>query len=179
MTDHQSMNDEQPVQKRIPVQVIHKRDLESIIAYLKNAEPVDRTLPDSEISYPLRLYYFINRELALFPASLVQRPAELPEPVIDNRRERAKYIASACVGCHGYNLKGGRIPGVPAYWPDAPDLTSTGVAGTWTKEQFKNAMQKGISPDGRHLDEQFMPWPAFGQLTDEEFDLLWEYLKSI
>jgi mono/diheme cytochrome c family protein len=160
-------------------QVIHKRDLESLIAYIKSAESIDRKLPETELSFPLRIYYFINRELALFPANKVKRPAELPQVVPDNRRARAKYVASSCVGCHGYKLKGGQVPGVPPYWPEAPDLTSSGIAGEWTKQEFIDAMEKGITPDGRHIDEQFMPWPAFGKLTEEEFDLLWEYLKSL
>jgi len=160
-------------------QVIHKRDLEALIAYITNVEPIDRKLPETELSFPLRIYYFINRELALFPANKITRPSELPQLETDSRRARAKYVASSCVGCHGYKLKGGRIPGVPPYWPEAPDLTSSGIAGEWTKEEFIEAKEKGITPEGRHIDEQFMPWPAFGKLTEEEFDLLWEYLKSI
>jgi mono/diheme cytochrome c family protein len=160
-------------------QVIHKRDLESLIAYIKSVEPVDRKLPETELSFPLRIYYFINRELALFPANKISRSSEIPESEMDNRKARAKYVASSCVGCHGYKLKGGKIPGVPPYWPEAPDLTSSGIAGEWTKQEFIEAMEKGITPDGRHINEQYMPWPAFGQLTEEEFDLLWDYLQSL
>ena len=160
-------------------QVIHQRDLASLISYLRNTEPVHRTMPQSRINFPMRLYYFVNRKLALFPANLVKRPVEMPKSTPADRLTMGRYIASSCVGCHGHHLEGGPIPGAPPSWPEAPALDLDGVAGTWSKQQFKEAMTQGIAPDGRHLNEVFMPWPAFGQLTEAEYDLLWEYMQQL
>lgn len=160
-------------------QVIHQRDLASLVAYLRHVEPVHRAMPRSKINFPMRLYYFVNRKMALFPANLVQRPIEMPESSPSDRLATGKYIASSCVGCHGHHLEGGPIPGVPPSWPEAPALGRKGVAGAWTKQQFTEAMTLGITPDGRHLNEAYMPWPAFGQLTESEYDLLWEYMQQL
>lgn len=160
-------------------QVIHKRDIESLIAYMQQVEPVDRKLPSTRLNYPVRLYYFVNRKLGLFPANMIRRPVEFLEENLQTRLEKGRYIATSCVGCHGHMLEGGRVPGAPPTWPIAGDLTSTGVAGKWTKEQFIQSMTEGITPDGRHMDARYMPWQAFGQLTQEEFDLLWKYMGSL
>lgn len=160
-------------------QVIHKRDIESLIAYLKSVKPVDRKLPKTNLNFPIRFYYFINRKVALFPANMIRRPVQFPDVDPDNRIAKGKYLATVCVGCHGHYLKGGAIPGAPPYWPKAPDLTSTGDLSHWTKEQFVKTMKEGITPDDLHLDKEYMPWPAVGQLTDEEFELLWDYLQTL
>lgn len=159
--------------------VIHKRDIESLIAYLRNVKPVDRSLPATRLHFPIRFYYFINRELALFPANMIRRPVEFPDIDPDNRIEKGRYLATACVGCHGHHLKGGPIPGTPPYWPEAPDLTSTGNLKNWTKEQFTRTMKEGITPEGRHINEEYMPWTSVGQLTEEEFGFLWDYLQTL
>lgn len=159
--------------------VIHKTDIESLIAYLRNLPPVDRDLPETKLNLPIRFYYFINRELALFPANMIRRPVKFPDIDPQDRYEKGKYLASSCVGCHGHKLKGGPIAGAPPHWPEAPDLTSSGNLAGWTKQEFIHAMQNGMTPEGRHLDEQYMPWPAFGQLTEEEFNLIWEYLQTL
>ncbi|NBC02514.1 MAG: c-type cytochrome [Bacteroidetes bacterium] len=159
--------------------VIHKRDIESLVAYLRYLPPVNRDLPATRLNFPIRFYYFLNRELGLFPANLIQRPVEFPQIDSTDVYEKGRYLASSCVGCHGHHLEGGPVPGAPPYWPEAPDLTASGPMGDWTKDQFKSAMKNGVTPDGRHLDEQYMPWPAFGQLTDEEFDLIWNYLHTL
>lgn len=160
-------------------QVIHKTDIEALVAYMKSVSPIERGMPITRLTIPLRFYHFVNRNLALFPATMVQRPVDFEEEISMSRLEKGKYIASSCVGCHGYKLEGGRVPGAPPYWPIATDLTTTGIAGSWSKEEFIESMQKGITPDGRHLDSRYMPWEAFGQLNKEEFELLWEYMKSL
>ena len=161
-------------------QVIHKTDIESLISYIRSVEPVNRRLPSTSLNLPIRFYYFINRNLMLFPASMIKRPVEFPEdeePL--TRIEKGAYIATSCVGCHGLNLEGGAIPGAPPQWPEAPDLSMTGVAGNWTKKEYIRSLKVGVTADGRHLDSRYMPWEAFGQLTDEEFDLLWEYMQTL
>lgn len=160
-------------------QVIHKRDIEALIAYLRSVEPVDRSLPATKLNYPVRLYYFVNRNLGLFPANMIRRPLEFADETPQSRYEMGQYIATSCVGCHGYKLEGGRVPGAPPNWPEAGDLTSSGVAGSWQKEEFIRSMRQGLTPDGRHLDSRYMPWQAFGMLSDEEFDLLWDYMQSL
>lgn len=162
-------------------QVIHKIDIESLIAYIQSVEPVNRSLPSTSLNIPIRFYYFINRNLTLFPASMIKRPVEFPEDEEEpmTRLEKGAYIASSCVGCHGHHLEGGPIPGAPPVWPEAPDLSMTGVAGNWTQEEFIQSLKEGTTPDGRHLDAIYMPWEAFGQLTEEEFDLLWDYMQTL
>lgn len=50
--------------------------------------------------------------------------------------------------------------------------------GTWTLENFANALREGVRPGGEHLYPVF-PYTAFRQLTDTDIAALFEYLQSI
>jgi len=40
-------------------------------------------------------------------------------------------------------------------------------------------MREGRTPDGRVLDREFMPWPAFAGLRDVEVEAIWLYLETL
>lgn len=78
-------------------------------------------------------------------------------------------------------------PGVTAFvgpWGTsfAGNLTpdATGI-GTWTLVQFKKALREGKYKglDGSRPLMPPMPWEAYAKLTDEDFEAIFEYLKSI
>jgi mono/diheme cytochrome c family protein len=90
-----------------------------------------------------------------------------------------EYVGATCTGCHGAGFSGGRIPGSPPDWPAATNLTRGGPLADWDEYEFITTMRTGITPDGRELQNQYMPWQVFGQMTDEELQGLFAYLKSL
>lgn len=158
---------------------LNEADVAAIVAYLQSAEPVSKVHPEMHISLPVRFAYMLAHRIELFPARNLRHPLEISKEIPVTDQEKGKYLASACVGCHGYALQGGKIPGVPPTWPAAPSLRQDGAMSKWSYEEFVVAMREGQTPDGRHLDEAYMPWTAFGKLSDEEMALIWAYLKGL
>ena len=62
---------------------------------------------------------------------------------------------------------------------DAPDITSGGDAGTWSRAQFINTIRSGTTPRGNLLNPRFMPWNRFTLMTDDELDAIWLHLQSL
>ena len=146
-----------------------------LLAYVKTAPPVDRT-PARRVVYP------IARALHTFGAPLV--PAELidhtrqvnPQPPAGNTPEYGEYVSAACKFCHGQDLGGQKVGG-EAGAPPSPPIGPTGAPARWTDEQFIRTMRTGVTPEGRTLRKQYMPWDAVGQLGDDELRALHAYLK--
>lgn len=159
---------------------IDKKDLADLVAYLRSLPPADSYLPETKIGLPFRAMYVLGGEIHLFPAMLINHEASVPEPVEDRTPiELGKYVSATCIGCHGGNFAGGTIPGVPPHWPQASNLTPKGPLSSYTEEDFIIAMRRGITPDGRELVNEFMPWGVFGQMTDDELEGLFVYLQSL
>lgn len=100
--------------------------------------------------------------------------------------ERGRYLALAgnCAGCH--TTRGGQpyAGGVPLETPFgtiyATNLTPdpTHGIGGWSSAHFWRAMHNGRSKDGRLLYPAF-PYPNFTQVTREDSDALYAYLRSV
>ena len=100
--------------------------------------------------------------------------------------ERGAYLARAgnCVGCHtasgGADYAGGRGIETPFGIVYAPNITSdvrTGI-GTWSADDFWRALHNGRSKNGRLLYPAF-PYPSYTQVTREDSDALYAYLRSV
>lgn len=156
-------------------------DLGALIAYLKSVEPVDREFEPSSVG-PVGRALFLSGQLPLLPVELIDHDAPRVDP--PNRGvtpEYGEYLAVTCTGCHGTGYSGGRIPGTPPSWPEAANITpdeATGI-GSWSEEDFEQALRRGVRPDGREMDPQFMPWSTFQHLTDDEVGALWAYLQTL
>ena len=120
----------------------------------------------------------------------IPRPDE-NDPVIYGR-----YLVSiiGCYHCHSRkttgldflnaeNTKGYLQGGIKLKDPKgkriyAPNLTSdkeTGI-GNYTKEGFRDAIRKGITPSGVELSP---PMDKFDRLTDKQADAIYAYLQSV
>jgi hypothetical protein len=75
------------------------------------------------------------------------------------------------------NLVGNQPPAPDS--PPAPNLTPDGRLGNWTEEAFITTIRTGVTPDGRQLNSEFMPWPSIGKLDDDELRAVWLYLESL
>ncbi len=99
--------------------------------------------------------------------------------------QRGAYLAvlGDCAGCHTIEGKPAYSGGVPLGTPFGtiysanitPDK-DTGI-GSWTDEQFYNALHSGVGADGSHLYPAF-PYPYFQRISREDSDALHAYLAT-
>jgi cytochrome c553 len=147
-------------------------DAAAIIAYLEQAPAVDNELPDSEIR-PLGR---VLSAVAMDPAVEVNAgPARSTSPPPGPTREYGEYLSSiTCAYCHGADLRGAQPPAPGS--PPAPDLAA---AGQWRLEDFQHALRTGMTPGGRQLNGEFMPYAVTARMTDEERQALHAHLASL
>jgi cytochrome c553 len=90
--------------------------------------------------------------------------------------EYGTYLAgiAGCTSCHRPDLKGGPS-GAPGA-PPAADISAAGLSD-WTRADFFRAIREGRRPDGTELSE-FMPWRFMADMTDDELDAIWLFLRS-
>ena len=160
---------------------ISDADLGAVIAYLKSLPAVDNELPDSSLRFVGRI--IASMDSGFLPANLIDHEAPRPvEPEPGLTREYGQYLAFTCALCHGENLSGGSVPGSESNArnaPTVPNITPGGAPGSWSQEQFVRAIRTGVTPSGKVLDGQFMPWPYFARMTDDELQAIWLYLESL
>lgn len=154
-----------------------EKDLAALIAYCTQVQKVDRQLPEQQVR-PLgkMLNYF--GKMHLLPVEIIDHsyvpPADMDKSVSP---EFGEYLAVSCTGCHYSNFKGGaaQIPGSPP----VADLTSTGNIARWTETEFIQTMRTGQTPEGKQMQNEFMPWQMTSQYTDDELKSLYLYLKNL
>jgi mono/diheme cytochrome c family protein len=152
-------------------------DVAAIYAWLETAPPSAKPSGVSRIK-PLGHVLFATGRLPLFPAARMDHaPRPRPAPPVAPTVEYGRYLAQGCTGCHGSDFGGQHVPGTPAEFPDARNLTPAAL-GTWTQADFRRALREGKRPDGAAIDP-FMPWKAFAGMTDVEVDALWAYLQTV
>lgn len=84
----------------------------------------------------------------------------------------------------GWALMSGNVTAFVGPWGTsfAANLTPdpTGI-GNWSLENFKRAIREGKykGMEGTRMIMPPMPWPAFKNLTDEDLEAVYEYLRTI
>lgn len=149
-------------------------DLASLVAYMRSVPAVERaSIP---LSFgPVGRMLLATRKIPGFAADELDHDEPLGEkPPEEANAAFGSYLANACVGCHGAELKGGPIPGGAPHWPPASDI-SPAVIGAWSEETFLKVMRTGVNPSGKTLGEPF-PKALFEQMTDTELKALYLYL---
>lgn len=100
--------------------------------------------------------------------------------------QRGLYLATAgnCMSCH--TVAGGEpFAGGVAMNTDFGIIYSSNITpdpdagiGSWTGEDFLNAMHNGKSADGSNLYPAF-PYPYFTKLSEQDISDIFEYLKTV
>jgi len=157
-------------------------DLGAVISYIKSAPPVDNELPPSSVSWTGRAVMTLIPDITFIPAELI--PHDAPRPTAPEPGVTAKYgeyLTHSCKVCHGLTMSGGPIPGFPASWPPAPNLTfGLGSAlPSWTEAGFIDTLRTGVTPDGREVRGEYMPWGSYKFMDDQELQAVWVYLQSL
>lgn len=154
-------------------------DLADIIAYVKSVPAVDNQLPPSDFRPLSRILLGAGQlpgpDAAMIDHSMKHVAVMPPAATV----EYGHYIAQTggCISCHGAGLSGGPVPGAPASFPKAQNLTPTGI-GQWSDADIVRALRVGKRPDGTTID-LFMPWPYTAKMTDQEMAALVMYLRSV
>lgn len=102
---------------------------------------------------------------------------------------RVMFWAGGCASCHAAPkskgdakllLGGGLELKTPFGIFRAPNISpdKTNGIGEWSKEDFANAMLKGVSPDGEHYFPAF-PYTSYARMTNEDVMNLWSYLQTL
>jgi len=156
------------------------RDLGQIVAYLRTL-PSSSNDPGRTRIGPMGRLLYLAGKLPLVAAERLKHEKKVP-PAPPEERSVAygRYLAQACVGCHGGQLSGGPIPGVPPEWPEAANLTPdpSGVKGM-SEQAFLAVMRQGRSTRGKSINPEYMPWSIFKNLTDVELGAVYDYLKTL
>ena len=90
------------------------------------------------------------------------------------------YVANMCLGCHGAQLAGGRIPGGPPDWPPAPNLTpgeGTAMVRYPDAEALLRLFKTGKRPDGTPV--KVMPFESLREMNDTDVRALHLYLRGL
>ncbi|MGH7726921.1 MAG: c-type cytochrome [Candidatus Eiseniibacteriota bacterium] len=154
-------------------------DLGALIAYLRSLPPVDNELPQSQL-YPVGRALVAFGQAPFFTAEHVDHDMKPPATVERGVNAQFGYYLArmgGCVGCHGNDLAGRRVPGTPEEIPAAANITRTGI-GHYKEEDFIRALHEGKRPGGAPINP-FMPLTSTAQLTDDEIRAIFAYLRSI
>src|SRR5579872_2607891 len=152
-------------------------DLADTVAFIKSVPPVNNVTPALRVG-PLG-YLIVGAGQINFDADEIRRdhptPSSVPAAV---SAAYGHYLVRVvgCIGCHGASLSGGQSVGPGG--PPAQNLTTAGDLGRWTFAQFRTTLRSGRRPDGTHLASS-MPWAEIGQMSDNELQAIYLYLKMI
>ncbi len=158
---------------------ISAEELGQLIAYIRSVPPVD-TQPLVQRFAPLGRVLVMLGQLPAYTAELVDFERDYPAVMPPAASvEYGEYLAITCTGCHNPAFSGGPLPGAQEGDPPAMNLTQGGELIGWTLEDFKLAVTTGLTPSGRQLRDDYMPWSTYAELTDIELEAIWLYLKSL
>ena len=122
-----------------------------------------------------------------YPASPGAQQAPAADPPVETQQVaygRALAVIGDCEGCHdrpgGPPLAGGLPLNTPfgvIYSANITPDRETGI-GTWTADDFWNALHRGVRANGAKLYPAF-PYPYFTHVTREESDALYAYFRTV
>lgn len=155
-------------------------DLGAIIAFLRTLPAVDGQVPERKFMGVANVLLGIGAFDGDLQASLIDhKNQEVPSINTDNPLANGKYLTAiaGCNHCHAANFAGAKI-GDPK-GPPSPNITTGGALGNWSEAEFVTVMRSGKTPEGLELQPQFMPYPSFAKLTNDELHDIFSYIKSL
>ncbi len=157
-------------------------DLASVIVYLRTLKPLRRTLPPSDIPFP------VNRLINGLPEPIT---TPVPDPNRANPVAYGKYLVdvAVCSDCHtpadargqvlpGMNFAGGFVLTGPYGEVASVNITPapSGIPH-YTEELFLEMMRTGRVRARKIHDA--MPWIAYGNQTDDDLRAMFAYVKTL
>ena len=167
----------------MPIELYNKLaddDVRAIVAYLRTLKPISNKVEKSSYKIPL---------------GAPPHAHDVKAPPKSDKVAYGGYLAGPlghCVECHtpqagprrDYENRLGAggfpfdVPGLGQFVSAniTPDK-ATGI-GNWTDPQIKDAITKGVRPDGTKLID-LMPFAAYAKMTADDLDSIVAYLHSI
>jgi mono/diheme cytochrome c family protein len=157
-------------------------DLASVIVYIRSLPPLRRSLPPTDVPFP------VNRFINAVPEPVT---GPVPAPDRGNQAAYGDYLVrvGACRDCHTpMDDRGQAIPGMEfagGFVLTGPygQVASTNITQApsgipyYTEELFLEAMRTGMVRS-RALHDA-MPWNAYGRQTDEDLRAMFAYLRTL
>jgi mono/diheme cytochrome c family protein len=154
-------------------------DLAALVAYIRSLPPVAGSGPEVTLPLPVRVLYGFGA--IRDAASKIDHSLPPQQPVPEGvSLEHGAYVANMCVGCHGAQLAGGRIPGGPPDWPPASKLTpgQGSVMPNYADAQALLAMfRSGRRADGSQI--KVMPFGSLRHVSEVDVRALHLYLTTL
>ncbi len=168
----------------MPAQVFwnfNDSDLADIVAYLRTFPPVDKEHPDPQVNVIGKIMFGAGMfGPDIVPASVIAHDQRPPVVPIGVTAEYGGYLVNVtgCRDCHGAQLSGGKSTQPGAI--DAPNLTPGGDLKSWMAADFIETIHTGVTPSGRVLNPDEMPWKDFAtNYSDDELTAIFMYLHSL
>ena len=154
-------------------------DLAALVAYVRSLPPAAGGPAGVLLPLPARgLYGFGAIEDAAAKIDHTLPPAQ---PVAEGvNAQHGAYVANMCLGCHGPQLAGGRIPGGPPDWPPAPNLTpgeGTVMVRYADADSLLRLFRTGKRHDGS--DVKVMPFGSLKEMNETDVRALHLYLRGL
>ncbi len=152
-------------------------DLAALVAWLRHMPPA--TGGEGVVNLPLPVKALYGFGMIQDAAAKINHALPPAQPVAEGVTvAHGAYVANMCLGCHGPNLAGGKIPGGPPDWPAAADLRPGGPMARYAKaEDFMQMFKTGKRPDGSTV--QVMPFTSLRELSETDVRALHLYLSGL
>lgn len=164
--------------------ILTMRDLEAVVAYLREAAPVASARPEQRRDGEPRAETFPGAE------------APIEEKALGDPLRRGFYVATLarCMECHSGETNGaldhreklgagGKLFRTAAGTAVGANITQhpTAGIGAWSDEEIKAAIVKGVGRDGRPLKPTManLSKAHFAKMTPEDLDALILWLRTI
>jgi mono/diheme cytochrome c family protein len=156
-------------------------DLGKVLAYIRSVPPVENEMPLSSLSFTGFVAMNVVKNITFLPAEIIpnnEPSPPAPEPGVT--AQYGGYLSMSCMVCHGLTLSGGEMPGFPAEWPAASNLTSGRASRlpSWGEAGFIEIIRSG-EKHGRRINPNYMPWKSYRHMTDAELRAVYMYLMSL
>ncbi len=154
-------------------------DTAAVVAYLRSAAPVQTPSKEPQIGPAAKVLSALGQMPVLFPAKMISMAREFgakPEEAVT--LAFGQYLAHSCVGCHGSEFRGGKIPGGDPSWPEASNIRLAGRSA-WSEASFLQMMKTGQSPETGKALRAPMPVHLLKQMNETESRALWLFLSSL
>lgn len=152
-------------------------DLASLVAWVRNLAAAPGGGPVVDLPPPVKALYGFG----LIPdaAEKINHALAPAQPVVEGvNLAHGAYVAHMCIGCHGANLAGGKIPGGPPEWPAAADLRPGAVMARYANaDAFMKMFKTGKRADGSAV--QVMPFTSLSEMSDTDVRALHLYLSNL
>lgn len=157
-------------------------DLNALVSYIRQLQPQENT-QQAVIDLPRPAWMLYGLGVIPDAAARIDHQLAPSRPVPAGvTLANGQYVANMCIGCHGADLSGGKIPGGPPDWPAASDIRPGAESAHSALARYPNAtsfvamLRTGKRPDGTPI--QVMPFESLGQLSDVDAQALYLYLNA-